>query len=153
MTRTFIRQDTQIYSSDVYDDTVAPSLANFETNPLEIETDLNNIRSYLSLLLDGQAGNWYDALVVPSALEAGASRGVNDLNTALHAVEKTRVLRDGHSVVDVTVGAGNNFVILGTGELPSQTLAAVGAVTSLGTVVAPHGGVFGTHALDEVFCS
>lgn len=150
MTRTFIRQDSQIYSSDIYDDTVVPSLANFETNPLHIETDLNNVRSMLSHLLDVQAGNWYDQILVPSTLETGVQRGVSDLNNALHLVEKKRVLRQVYSLVDVTVGAGDNFVILDTGELPAQTLAAVGAVTTLGTIVAFHSGTFGTHALDEV---
>jgi len=273
MTRTFIRQDTQIYSSDVYDDTVAPSLTNFETNPLNIEEDLNNQRSMMSHLLDVQAGNWYDVISTPSALETGTQRGVSNLNDALHAVEKKRVLRCVFSLVDVavpasaaatgnltltanvtdsdqvlidaktytfetvltnvdgnvligatasdsidnliaaiTLGAGSgtlyaaattlhptvtaaagvgdtmdataktagtagntiattdptdsggvmswgaatltggdgDAVILGTGELPSNTTAAVGAVTTLGTVVAAHGGTFGVVSLDEV---
>jgi len=270
MTRTFIRQDTQIYSSDVYDDTVAPSLANFETNPLNLEQGQNNIRSMLSHLLDVQAGNWYDVISTPSALETGVQRGVSNLNDALHAVEKKRVLRCVFSLVDVTVpaavaatgtltnatnflntetvtidgkvytfqttltnvdgnvqigatvadshanlaaainldgvagtdyaaamtihptvfaidtatttvvtakiagtagnaiattettatgswggatlsgGTGGDVVILGTGELPSNTTAAVGAVTTLGTVVAAHGGTFGQAALSEV---
>jgi hypothetical protein len=150
MARTFIRQDTQIRNSDVYDDTVAPTLANFETNPSEIETDLNNMRSMLSHLLDVQAGNWYDVINTPSALESGTQRGVSDLNTDLHAVEKKRILREVHSLVDVTVTASQNWEILGAGELPAQTTAAVGAVTTLGTVVAAHGGTFGTHSLTEV---
>jgi len=147
-----LQQETQIRRSLVADilDNVAPSEANFETNPVSLLDDLNNIRSQLNNLLQDQAGSWFDDLIVPSTLETGIQRGVNDLNTALHAVEKKRVLRDVHSLVDVTVGAGNNFVILGTGELPTQTTAAVGAVTTLGTVVAAHGGTFGTHALSEV---
>ncbi|MGD9728059.1 MAG: hypothetical protein AB7L09_00145 [Nitrospira sp.] len=269
MTRTFIRQDTQIQSSDVYDDTVAPSLANFETNPTHIETDLNNIRSMLSHLLDVQVGNWYDVISTPVTLETGTQRGVSDLNDALHLVEKKRILRDVCNLVDVTVpasvtatgsittdvqanytdgqtftltdatgqsitfefdtvpngvGGGNtavdisadttadnvrdsiisaingvagtllitagnggaatvsltqdvggtrgnttigttggppgtftaftggtgDAVILGTGELPTQTTAAVGAVTTLGTVVATHPATFGNISLAEV---
>lgn len=154
MARTFIRQDAQIGSTadtlKLFDDTVAPSLANYQTNPADLTDDLNNIRSMLSYLKDIQAGNWYDVQTAPSTLEAGVLRGVDDLNDALHLIEKKRVLRDVHSLVDVTVGAGDNFVILGTGELPAQTTAAVGAVTTLGTVVASHTGTFGTHALDEV---
>lgn len=150
MTRTRITQSTLIYASDTYDDTIAPTEADFETNPIHLEDDLNNVRSMLSELRDAQAGNWWDALTAPAALEAGSIRGVQNLNDALHLVEKKRVLRCVHSLVDVTVGASNNFVILGAGELPSNTTAAVGAVTTLGTVVATHGGTFGTHALDEV---
>jgi hypothetical protein len=269
MTRTFIRQDNQILSSDVYDDTIAPSLADFETNPTHIEADLNNHRSMLSHLLDVQAGNWYDVISTPSTLEAGVQRGVSNLNNALHLMEKKRVLRDVCTLVDVTVpasvtaissivtdvqanytdaqtftltdsngqsitfefdtvpngvGGGNTAVdisadvtadnvrdtiisaingvagtllitagnggagvvsltqdvggavgntvigttggppgtfnaftggagdvaILGAGQLPTQTTAAVGAVTTLGTIVAAHTGTFGTHSLDEV---
>jgi len=272
MGRTFIRQDVQIANSDVYDDTIAPSIANFETNPGNIETDLNNVRSQLSNLMDVQAGDWYTDLLVPSVLENGIQRGVNNLNTALHAVEKKRVLRDvisldvvtptasvastgiltltGNAVnnetvtlggqtytyktaltpladevligatasdsIDnliaaITLGAGsgslyaaatalntsvtaaagagdtmdvtakiagvagdsiastetmttgsfggatlsggadgNNFVVIGAGEIPTQTTAAVGLVSTLGTVVAFHPGTFGTHSLAEV---
>jgi len=154
--RTFFRQDAQIRNSVTYDDSITPSEAAFETNPAHIETDLNNIRSQLQNFLnrDGAgfpSGNWYDDLAAPSALEAGTQRGIDAINAAVHAVEKKRVLRDVARVgVDVTVGNGDNFVILGTGEIPAQTTAAVGAVTTLGTVVAAHGGTFGTHALDEV---
>lgn len=151
MARTFLRQDTQIRNSDSYVDNVAPTLANFETNPAHIQDDLNNIRSQLHNLLQDQAGNWYDDLNTPSALETGTQRGVNDLNTSLHAIEKKRVLRNVHNVgTDVTVPASQNYVILALSELPSNTTAAVGVVATLGTVVAAHGGSFGTHALSEV---
>ena len=270
MARTFIRQDTQIRSSDVYDDTVVISQANLETNPTEIEGDLNNLRSKLSYLQDIQTGNWYDAQAAPTTLETGILRGVDNLNDALHLLEKKRVLRDVHNLVDISVPAsasatgtltnatnfldtetvtidakiytfqtvltnvdgnvqieatvalsheslrrainldgiaGTNYaaamtlhptvsasdtatttvvtaklagtggnaittaeatatgswsgpallsggagdvVILNTGELPAQTTAAVGIVTTLGTVVVAHGGTFGEHSLDEI---
>ena len=44
MSRTFLRQDTQIRNSDVYDDTRAPA-ATMETTPTNIQDDLNNLRS------------------------------------------------------------------------------------------------------------
>lgn len=150
MARTFIRQDTQIRKSDLYDDTVAPSLANYETNPVSIEDDLNSVRSQLHNLLKNMAGNWYDDLDTPVTLDAGSERGVNDLNTDLHLLERKRVLVASCSLVDITVTAAQNWEILLIGELPSNTTAAVGAVTTRGTVAAFHSGTFGTHALDEV---
>ena len=151
MARSLLRQDTQIRTSDVYDDTIAPSEANMETNPLNIEEDLNALRSLVSNLLDGQAGNWFDDLNTPSALDTGSQRGVNDLNTDLHAVQRKRILRRVlEPGKDVAVGGADNFVVLGTGELPTNTTAAVGNVTTEGTVVAFHTGTFGQHALDEV---
>lgn len=150
MSRTFIRQDTQIRKSDVYDDTLVPSLANYETNPVHIEDDLNALRSQVHNLLKNFGGNWYDDLNVPSTLDTGSERGVNDLNTDLHLLERKRVLVPSCSLADVVVGAGNNFVVLALSELPSNTTAAVGSVTTRGTVVAAHGGAFGTHSLTEV---
>lgn len=151
MGRSIFRQETQIRKSDLYNDAIAPSEAAFETNPVNIEDDLNNIRSQLHNMLKVQAGNWWDDLNVPATLENGSKRGVNDLNTALHAVEKKRVLRDVTNVgVDVAVPATQNYVILALAELPSNATAAVGAVTTLGTVVAAHTGTFGDHSLDEV---
>jgi hypothetical protein len=149
---TLLQQETQIRASLTADrdDTIAPSEANFETNPVSLLDDINNICSQLSNLMDGQAGDWFTDLVTPSALDTGTQRGVNDLNTGLHAVEKKRVLREVVNIVPVTVGGTDDFVVLGVGELPAQLIAAVGAVTTLGTVVAFHTGTFGTHSLDEV---
>jgi hypothetical protein len=146
-------QETQIrrsYPVSLYGDAVAPSEANFETNPTSLLDDLNNIRSQLHNLLKNQAGNWWDDLNVPSALDTGAQRGVNDLNTDLHALERKRVLVKAISLADVTVTASQNWEVLAAGELPPNTTAAVGAVTTAGTVVVTHGGTFDTHSLDEI---
>jgi len=156
MGRTFIRQDAQIAESFTYDDTVTPSLANYETNPGNIEDNLNHIRSALQNFLNRNgagfpSGNWYDDLTAPTTLEAGTQRGIDAVNDALHAVEKKRILRDVTNVgTDVTVTAAQNYEILALAELPANTTAAVGAVTTLGTVAAAHGGTFGTHSLTEV---
>lgn len=144
------RQEEGVRSSDAFDSSIAASEANFETNPVHLENDLNVLRSLGHSLLKNQAGNWYDGLNVPATLETGTARGVNDLNTDLHAIEKQRRLRRRSVLVDVTVTAAQNWEVLGSGEIPAQTTAAVGAVTTKGTVVAAHGGTFGTHALDEV---
>lgn len=155
MGRTFLRQDTQIRRSDVYDDTIAPTEAAYETNPVHLETDLNNIRSQVQNLLnrDGASfptGNWWGDIVAPTTFESGTPRGVSTLNQDLHDLERKRVLTNQCSLADVVVTAAQNWEILGTGELPANTTAAVGAVTTLGTVVAFHAGTFGTHSLDEV---
>jgi len=105
MARTFLRQDTQVRNSDAYVDSTAPSEAAFETNPTELQTDLNNLRSQLHNVLKDAAGNWFDDLNVPAVLETGLQRGVNDLNTDLHALEKKRVLRAVKLLDDVVVTA------------------------------------------------
>lgn len=152
MPRTFIRQETQIRRSDAYVDSTTPSLAAFETNPVNIEDDLNNLRSQVNNLLDVQVGNWYDDLATPATFtgEGETQRGVDGLNSDLHELERKRVLKCVWNLHSVTVTAAQNYEILGAGELPNNTTAAVGAVTTQGTVVAPHGGTFGTHSLAEV---
>lgn len=149
MGRTFLRQDVQIDRSETYDDSVAPSIANYQTNPASLEADLNNVRSMLSYLKDKQSGNWYDTLLSPSTFESGTTRGVDNLNQDLHDLERKRVLRTVTSVVDVTVPAAQNWVVLALGELPTNTTAAIGAVTTRGTVVATATS-FAAHNLDEV---
>jgi len=55
--RTFVRQSTQVRNSDLYDDTITPSETAFETDPTNIEEDLNNIRSQIKLILG--ATDWW----------------------------------------------------------------------------------------------
>lgn len=155
MGRTFIRQDTQIRKSDVYDDSIAPSLANYETNPVNIEDDLNRMRSALQNFLNRNGasfpvGNWYDDITAPVTFENGSARGIKEVNQQLHDLERKRVLVHSINLTDVVVSAAQNWEILLIGELPSNTTAAIGSVTTLGTVAAAHGGTFGTHSLAEV---
>lgn len=155
MSRTFIRQETQVRNSDAYDDTVTPSVANYETNPTNIETDLNNVRSQLQNIINRNGasfptGDWFSDMTAPGTFEGGIKRGVDKLNQELHDLERKRVLVNVSNLTDLTVGAGNNFYVLALGDLPSNTTAAVGAVTTRGTVAAFHSGTFGTHALDAV---
>jgi hypothetical protein len=51
----------EVRRSDVYDDTL-PSGSGLEVNPVDLENDLNGIRSQLKRLIHGiNPGNWYDA--------------------------------------------------------------------------------------------
>lgn len=153
MGRNILRQVTQIRPSDTYDDSVAPSLANYETNPANVEDNLNHLRSAVQNILNRNgasfpSGNWYDDLTQPTALENGTIRGVDAVNDALHAVEKKRVLREVWSLTDFTPGAVNVH-ILTAGQLPTNTTAAIGAVTTLGTVCAT-ATTFGTGSASDV---
>ena len=156
MSRTFIRQETQIRNSDTYDDSVTPSLANYETNPTHIESDLNNLRSQIQNILNRNGasfptGDWYSDMTAPTTFENGIKRGVDKINQELHDLERKRVLVAADQAGSVvTVGGTDDFVILALSELPPNTTAAVGAVTTRGTVAAFHAGTFGTHSLDEV---
>jgi hypothetical protein len=159
MGRTFIRQDAQIASTLTtlagFLDNIPPTQAAYETNASDLANDLNNVRSQLQNFLNRNGasfptGSWWDDLVQPTSLENGTVRGINATNSALHLIEKKRVMRGVSSLVDITVTAAQNWEVLATGELPSNTKAAVGAVTTVGTIVAAHGGTFDTHSLTEV---
>ena len=149
---TLLDQETQIrrtWPVANYGDAVAPSEANYQTNPANLQDDMNNLRSQLNNFLNVQSANWYDDIAVPSTLETGTKRGIDGLNSGLHVVEKKRVLRDVYLIDSIAVGGSDNFVILAIGELPTNTTAAIGAVTTLGTVAATNAS-FGAADLAEV---
>lgn len=157
MARTFVRQATQIRKSDTYSDVVTPSQANYETNTVNIEDDLNSLRSQINNLLNRNgasfpsANGWYGTITAPSSFEDGKARGVNEINQQLHDLERKRVLVASTNLADVTVGAGNNFVILGVGQLPTKTITAVGSATTItGSVAAHVQGTFGAWSADFV---
>ena len=136
MGRTFLRQDTQIRRSDVYDDSIAPTLAAYETNPVHIEEDLNNIRSQVQNVLNRSGasfptGNWYDDILAPSTFEGGASRGVSTLNQDLHDFERKRILIDAYNLSDITVPA----CVSATGTLTLSANVSNGDTVTTGTKV------------------
>lgn len=131
MGRSIFRTSSQIRKSDTYDDTIAASLANFETNPVYLEDDLNSVRSQLHNLLKNMAGNWYDDLNTPSALDAGSQRGVNDLNTDLHALERKRVLVASCILADISIAAS----VSATGTLTLTGNAGDTETVTIGTKV------------------
>ena len=146
MGRTFLRQDTQIRNSDVYDDTLAAGTT-LETANTNVEDDLNGVRSQQKRAFWGDlAGNWYDDLVTVN----GKKRGINALNTATDSIEEKRFLFRTNLLTDITVGAGNNFYILSqaSSETPTETAAVSGA--AIGAVVAILAGDVGSHSLNEV---
>lgn len=134
MARTFLRQDTQIRRSDVYDDTIAPSLANYETNPTNIETDLNTVRSQLQNFLNRNGagfpvGNWYDDVSAPVTFENGTQRGINEINQQLHDLERKRVLVCTANLIDVVVPAA----VFATGTLTATANFADTETVTTGT--------------------
>ena len=110
MARSLFDQETQVHASRTYTDTTAPSEANFETNPLELQTDLNNLRSLALYYKNRQvSGSWFDVLATPTTFtgEGEGPRAIDDLNQDLHDIERKRILRR-HAVVgaDATVPSG-----------------------------------------------
>ncbi len=127
MARTFIRQDTQIRNSDVYDDTLTMSGA--ETSSEHIEDDLNYIRTQLKTV-NGQT-NWFDA--PPNGFNLTE---IND-KRFLYWVQKTD---------DVSVPNSQNYVLLSGGTEPSDNIAY--GSSAVGAVCAQLAGLVGSHALN-----
>jgi len=150
---TSLNPDEQVKNVLTYDDTL-PAGSGLEVTGSAIEDNIHAILSQLNRIINSTtAGNdWFQGLVAPSALDPGTVRGVNDINDDLHSIERKRILKRLVMVgVDVTIAAaGNQFVILDAADIPSTTTAAVGAVTTTGTVVADASGSFGTAQLTEV---
>lgn len=147
MGRTFIQQDTQIYSSDTYDDTLAAG-STLQSGATNLQHDLNAVRSQLKrAIFDDGAGNWYADIPTVNSKK----RAIFDLNTDLNDIEEKRLLFRSQVLTDITVGAGNNFVTLvqASSETPSEA-AAVGAGTFNGAIVALLAADVGSHSLNEV---
>jgi len=147
MGRTFLQQDTQIYSSDTYSDVVAAG-STLQSGAATLQDDLNSIRSQLKRAIwDDGAGNWYDDIPTINTKK----RGIRDLNFDLDDIELKRFLFRTEILTDVVVPATQNWVtlVVANSETPTQ-VAAVGAATTEGAVVAFHSGTFDTHALDLV---
>jgi len=154
MTRTAVRQEEQVQPSETYDDSIAPSLANYETNTSHAEDDFNNLRSAVHNLLKVRTGNWYDDITIPTTFvsESPTRRGVDSLGQDLWDVQRQRILKR-RAVVGADVGPiavnAQHVVLTAAGELPGNTTAAVGAVQTLGTIVA-YEASFDTATLTEV---
>ena len=132
MGRTFVRQDTQIRNSDLYDDTLAAGVT-LESGATEIERDLNGVRSQLNRIIWSTAsGNWYDD--VPTI--NGKQRGVRDLNFDLDELESQKVLCRDTLLTDVTVTAAQNWEILVAASSETPSAVAAVALTQDGAVVA-----------------
>ena len=132
MARTFLRQDTQIRNSDLYDDTLAAGVT-LESGATEIERDLNGVRSQLNRLIwSTTSGNWYDDIPTIN----GKKRAVRDLNFDLDELETQKLLCRESLLTDVTVTAAQNWEILTAGSLETPPDVAAVALTVDGAVVA-----------------
>lgn len=142
MGRTFIRQVSQIQGSDTYTDNLAAG-ATLESSAADLEADLNGLRSQVNRII-GET-NWYDDISTVNTKQ----RDLKDLNTDLDDLEEKRLICGTQVLANVTVPASQNYVVLGTGQLPTVS-AAVNTGTALGAVVATLPGDVGTPALQEV---
>lgn len=145
MAQNILRQETQIRKSDTYNGAISAGQTALETNSTDLETDLNSIRSQVNRLLAVSTGNWYDDIATANSKK----RAVSELNTDLDDMEEKRLLCGVEVLVNVTVPASQNYVVLvqASSQTPTDT-AAIG--TGLGTVVAVLGTDVGAHSLTEV---
>jgi len=146
MGRSLFQQDTQIWNSNSYDDTLAAG-ATLESGAAQSEDDFNGIRSQAKRFMwADSAGNWYDDLTTTNSKK----RGINNLNSDLDDIEEKRLLFRADILTDITVTAAQNWEILSVAgtETPTQT-AAVDTSTAEGAVVA-YLAAFNTNSLVEV---
>ena len=154
MATTRVNQE-QLEKSLTYDDTITPSLANYETTPVDVEDDFNSLRSQVQNILnrDGVSfptGNWYDNI---NTTTSGKSRGVSALNTDLAFIEEKKVLCRAQVLTDVSVTASQNWEILSVAGSEAPTHVAARVSTTNGAVVAISafsGAGFNVHELVEV---
>lgn len=152
MARSFLSQPTQVFNSELYDDTLLVGAA-LQTSSVSLEGDLNSIRTQLrQILWANVSGSWYDVVTAPSG--GMSARGLNIINLDLTDLEQKRFLFRSQSLNLVNVATGSNFAQLSNslGTAPSN-FAAVNVTFASGTVVALLSGTegaFGTHSVAQV---
>jgi hypothetical protein len=78
MSRTLISQPAQVLPSEAYDDAL-PAGIGLQTGSLNVQDDLNAIRSQLRRVIHNtESGSWYDPLS-----GSATPRGINQINDAL----------------------------------------------------------------------
>ena len=84
-----IRQAKQARNSEAYDDTKAAGTS-METDPVNIEEDLNNIRSQLRRIIDPD-GKWYDVPLtdLSEILDLASRRYNQDVTGAINGTNTT----------------------------------------------------------------
>lgn len=98
--RTFVRQESQIRPSYAYVDTNAAS-SDMESTPVNLEDDLNNLRSQIKRILNDAAGNWYDDIPTVNTKK----RDLSDLNSDLDSLEERKIICGIEMGTNVTVPA------------------------------------------------
>lgn len=164
MARTFIRQSDQIAASDIYNDNVDAAHDTSWQSVTDLEQDLNYLRTQVNRILnvDGSAadsvggGKWYNSVTTPSTFSidnVAKKRGVTKLNSDLHDLERKRVLTSFVSLADVSVPAGQNYVVLAEDKLPS--VGSIARNVAVGSTSENTGSVaayvtIGSHSLNEI---
>jgi hypothetical protein len=125
MSRTFIRQETQIRNSDSYDDTLAAGVT-LESGSTHLERDLNAVRSQLKRVFKADsAGDWYEDVTIVN----GKKRALTQLNTDLDDIEEKKVLFREIKLEDISVPAA----AFATGTLTATGNFANGDTVTTGT--------------------
>lgn len=148
MSRSFLRQATQISASVDFTDALAAGLS-LQSSSYTLEDDLNAVRSQLRRILYSTSSNgkWYDD--VPSTT-LGGPRGLFQLGGDLEDLERKRlVYRVQKNTVGLRVPIGQNYVTLsvGAGFAPGFLAAVSTAMT--GTVVSLlSGSQYNVHSME-----
>lgn len=149
---TQIRQNTQVYNSNAYDDTIAPAAAmEPAVSTSNLQVDLDNIRSILLDLQSAQAGgtNWYDGTPAYSTPNNRPMFGSSSLNTDLTDLEDKPMAFHLASIAatDLTVAPTDNGVTPTNTEIPAAPFddGASGTSTANEGNVCASGATIGTY--------
>lgn len=143
MSRSFLRQDTQIKSSDVFDDTLAAG-SGLEDTASNLQNDLNGLRSQMKRAIG--VGDWFSDIGTVNSKQ----RDIFDLNTDLDELESQLLIFGVQVLTNITVPASQNYVVLVQASAETPTQVASVSSPQEGAVVAVLAGDVGAHALTEI---
>jgi hypothetical protein len=128
MATTRIRQNKQIRNSETYDDSLSDGDV-METSPIDIQTDLNNLRSQIRRLIDA-SGKWYDDPITDvKTLANNAGSGwiyIYDLQGNSGVVISNKVYQDtGNNVLQSATASGGTIRVLVRASYPLVTINSI----------------------------
>ena len=132
MAQSFLRQDTQLFKSNTYIDTLASGETALVTNSSNTEDDFNALRTQVHRIWDATLGL---AFYTDSPTINSKKRSILQLNTDLDTSEEKIFIHGNEKLLDITVGSGQNSVILDVSLTQSPSEVASTLNTSEGAVV------------------
>lgn len=145
--RTMLRQDAQIQSSQTYNDTLAPGIA-LQQSAFSIEDDLSALRSQVSRILDGSGSTRFYADLYTNL--GGQKQGLRQVSDSVYAQSQQPFTIWASNLTATAVPSGQNWVVLSVGnaQTPSTPIAlqntTFGAVSVASTL---NGSAFAAHEL------
>ncbi len=145
--RTMLRQDAQIQSSQTYTDNLAPGIA-LQQSAYSAEDDFSALRSQVARILDASGSTRFYGDLYTNA--GGAKMGLRQLSDSVYGIQQYPVPVWVSNYTATPVPTGQNYVVLSVANSQAPSVPLAVQPTSYGAIVAVsslNGAAFAAHEL------